>query len=122
MKKNVSKLLAIMMMLSIVVGLAACSSQESKYVGEWKCTTYSAQGSAADLVALDTELNIVLNNDGSVSSTSSELSGTGTWAETNDGISITSHNDTLTFKYVNGKLELTEPSTGVLMIFEKQAK
>lgn len=123
MKKNVSKFLIAVMVVAMLLGVVGCSKKgqsNSQYVGEWKSTSASASGVQVDLSALGLEMNMSLKADGNVTVSASGESGSGTWKETKTGISIDSEGKTITATNNNGKLEMVDPSSGVVMYFEKQ--
>lgn len=123
MKKTVSKLFAAAMVFALAFAMVACSgSKNSQYVGNWKATSASASGISVDLATLGLEMSMDLKADGTVSVTAAGQSGSGTWEETETGIKISSDGESLEAKYVDGKLEMNEPSSGVIMYFEKQAQ
>lgn len=123
MKKSVSKLLVVLMVLSLAIGLVACGggNADSQYVGEWKVTSASASGVTIDMATIGLEMSMTINGNGTVSVTASGESGSGTWEETDTGIKISSDGESLEAKMVDGKLEMYEPSSGVTMYFEKQS-
>ena len=114
MKKTVTKALVVLMALSIIVGLAACGKKTSQYVGEWKATTASAQGTEVDLGTLGLAVNISVREDGTIAVTAAGQTEEGTWKEIDGGISI------MDLKMADGKLQMTEPNSGLIMNFEKQ--
>lgn len=120
MKKTVTKALVVLMALSIIVGLAACGKKTSQYVGEWKATTASAQGTEVDLGTLGLAVNISVREDGTIAVTAAGQTEEGTWKEIDGGISITSGGESMDLKMADGKLQMTEPNSGLIMNFEKQ--
>lgn len=119
MKKTLSKFLAVLMVLSITMGLAACSGgKQSKYVGEWKATSASAGETQLDFATMGFEMTMSLKADGTVSVNFAGETGTGKWEETDTGIKITEEDQSIEAKSVGDKLEIVE--SGVTMSFEKQ--
>lgn len=122
MKKTVNKLVVALMVMTLAVGLMACSSQkDSKYVGEWKVVTGTSQGIEINLDSIGLSMIMSLKADGSVSLTTAGQTGTGTWKETDNGIELMSDGETIAVTDVDGKLQFTEPTSGVVMVMEKQS-
>ena len=120
MKKAVTKALVVLMALSIMVGLAACGKKTYEYVGAWKTTTASAQGAEVYINELGLALDMHILEDGKIMVVSAEKFGLGTWKEIDGGISITSGGESMDLKMADGKLQMTEPDSGLVMNFEKQ--
>ena len=119
MKKNASKMLVALMVLTMSFGLVACSQNE--YVGTWKATSATVKGVSIDLATYGLDMSMVLEANGKVTVSLSSDQGSGTWKKTDKGISISSDGQTLTAnKTSDGKLELLEPASGATMYFEKQ--
>ena len=97
----------------------AASVAESQYVGTWKAVRAELLGKEADLrEALEEDLVMVLNADGTASLISGEEESTGNWSETSDGVKLTGTDMNTSLKNVNG--QLTIEMFGFNIYFDKQ--
>ncbi|MGI6736566.1 MAG: lipocalin family protein [Anaerovoracaceae bacterium] len=91
MKKNKAlKALLLVCVLALAVGLAACTSQ---FVGTWKISSLSIGGTTMNAKTLKKELGsdpgtIEIKEDGKVKVTLLGESGSGTWTEKDDKITL----------------------------------
>ncbi len=119
MKKNAKKLLALAMLLICLLNLAACGSKlkNSQYLGSWKGT--SAEYSGIEMTVDDVvgETILTFEADGSCSVSIAGSTQSGSWEETETGVSIDGGSQELTL--TDGKLVMT--MDGVTIYFEKQA-
>lgn len=97
MKKTVSSLLAVLLLMTVLFSLTACGGEEeSAYVGTWKATQIEASGITMTPEEAQMEFSIDIKSDGTITATTNgESDGEGTWEETDNGISITSGTDVM---------------------------
>ena len=123
MKKNVSKILVSLMILTIALGLGACSQKkQSKYIGTWKATYGTNQdGDVVDLIDYNLAMTIILKDNGNATVFYDFKEYSEKWKETNNGISVTSGIYTVNFKIISeSKIEAIESIRGITLYFEKQ--
>lgn len=117
MKKFLSVLLALLLMLS---GISAFAS-EADLVGDWMLTQASVEGMTFGAADLGVEMTVTLNADGTatMSMTSDGVTETaeGSWSLNGDVATITADDEPADFTYENGRLSLTED--GVTMYLDK---
>ena len=123
MKKNVSKIFVALMVLTMTFGLGACSQKKqlnnSEYVGKWEATYVNKGG----LMYEASYATMELSPDGKAKFSINLQHGSGTWTQTDTGITVSEPgNDPVTgSKTAEGRLELTFPSDGSIVYFEKQS-
>ncbi len=118
MKKFGKRLSVLMMVLLLLVTVSACGSKlkNSQYIGTWKGTT--AQYSDVEMTVDDTigETTISFDAKGNCTLTSGGSEQSGSWEETDTGVSIDGGDLQMTL--TDGKLVMT--IDGVTVYFEKQ--
>ena len=121
MKKRISILVAVMMILSMLA-LASCGSSsqkpadysDSKYVGVWKCSGLSLGDEKGEL---EDEWLLTVNKDGTGTLASANDSSSFNWSPANGGFKTTGDVKT-TFKDAGDNIETK--IIGVTLSFEKQ--
>jgi hypothetical protein len=121
MKRTAKKLFALALILSLLMSMVACGSKlkNSEYVGTWKGTTaeYSEiEMNVSDVVG---DFTITFDKKGNCTFASDGTEQTGSWDETDTGVTIDDGAITMT-KGDDGKLSLE--SDGVVIYFEKQTE
>ena len=95
------------------------SVDKSQYVGTWNAVRAELLGKESDLKdALEDDLVMILNEDGTASLISGDDESTGKWAVTSDGIKLTGEDMNTTLKNENGQLAID--LFGFHIYFEKQ--
>jgi hypothetical protein len=119
MKKIAKKLLLLAVLLTFLFSLPACGSKlkNSQYLGSWKGTTAEYAGIEMTVDDVVGETMITFEANGSCSVTSNGSTESGSWEETDTGVSIDGGNLEMTL--TDGKLVMT--MDGVTVYFEKQS-
>lgn len=119
MKKTVKKLMALAVLLTFLFSLAACGAKfkDSQYLGTWKGTTAEYAGLEMSVDEIVGETTVTFEADGSCTVSSDGDSESGSWEETDTGVSIDGGDLEMTL--TDGKLVMT--MDGVTIYFEKQS-
>ncbi len=130
-----SKLLALLLALSLVLGLTACGGgdSESSAAGSYNLTSITAAGqtlsmddlkSMADSAGIDMDFGLELKSDGKYELNMVGPNGAetqeGTWEEKDGTVSLTTDGTTISGKLDGGKLTLADESGTTSMTFEKK--
>ncbi|MCR5134732.1 MAG: hypothetical protein K6B12_03765 [Clostridiales bacterium] len=119
MKKTVSKILVVLLLMTAVLGLVACGGSESQFVGTWNATEIEAYGVTMAPEDAGLTFSITFEKDGKVTAlTNGEADGEGTWEEDGDTVTITSNGETMSGTLEDGVLTLD--ISGIVFKLEKE--
>lgn len=118
MKKNVSKILVVLLLMTALLALVSCGGSKSQFVGTWNATEVEVSGTQMTLEDVGMTFSINFEEGGKVTATTNgESDGEGTWEEDGDTVTIESAGETMTGTLEDGKLTLE--ISGVTFILEK---
>ncbi|MBQ8506788.1 MAG: hypothetical protein IJ466_05105 [Clostridia bacterium] len=117
MKKLISAVLALMLVLSALCGAMA---EVVDVTGEWFLTAIKMGEAAMDPAGLGMEITMTLNADGSASLNALGVETAGSWAQEGEKYILTDEEGPMEFTLVNGALESAADESGFVMVFEKE--
>ena len=122
MKERIMAVVVSALLVCLAAGLfAGCGQGKragSKYVGEWRGVSASMSGIELSVQDYLGDVVLTLDENGKCKLDFEGDSGSGTWEESDSGITIKDGDETLDLKESNGNLILDQD--GVLITFEKQ--
>lgn len=119
MKKNVSKILVALLLMTALMALVSCGGgSDSQFVGTWNAVKVEASGIEMTMDDIGMTFSITFEKDGKVTATTNgESDGEGTWEEDGDTVTIESAGETSTGTLADGTLTLE--ISGVTFYLEK---
>ena len=118
MKKNVSKILVVLLLMTALMALVSCGGSKSQFEGTWNAVKVEVSGIEMTLEEVGMTFSIDFAADGKVTATTNGKSdGEGTWEEYGDTVTIESAGETMTGTLEDGTLTLE--ISGVKFFLEK---
>ena len=122
MKKRISIILAVIMVMTCMLAAAGCGDDNTGVVGTWKLTGWETNGVEQSLedYGMDIESTMTFTEDGKVTINMSENNtAEGEWKLDDDALEVTASGATQTGKLKDGKIYLGDKKSGYA-IYEKQ--
>lgn len=120
MKRTVSKILVVVMMMTMLFALVSCGGSKSQYVGTWTATEIEAYGMTMTPEEAGMEFTIDIKSDGTITATTNgEDDGAGEWEETETGIKIISQGEEMQAE-LDDDGNLVLDLYGIKFVMEKQ--
>lgn len=103
-------IVAVIGVIALILGLGACSSGDSQFVGVWEIESMDAGAAgtlSGDTLPDELKITLTLNKDGSASMDGGGQNQTGTWKSSNNTVTLTagdSSDETIDLVLADGKL------------------